>query len=63
MVKAKLYRLNHTKKHTDTHSQKVKRKKIYISFGKSEVFCQRSVGFVGVVPHVDVFLMYLWGGR
>ena len=31
MVKAKLYRQNHTKKHTHTHSQKVKRKKyIYL---------------------------------
>ena len=31
MVKAKLYRQNHTKKHTHTHSQKEKRKKnIYI---------------------------------
>ena len=31
MVKAKLYRQNHTKKHTHTHSQKRKRKKyIYI---------------------------------
>ena len=29
MVKAKLYRQNHTKKHTHTHSQKEK-KKIYI---------------------------------
>ena len=27
MVKAKLYRQNHTKKHTDTHSEKEKRKK------------------------------------
>ena len=32
MVKAKLYRQNHTKKHTHTHSQEEKRKKksIYI---------------------------------
>ena len=31
MVKAKLYRKNHTKKHTHTHSQKEKKKKyIYI---------------------------------
>ena len=33
MVKAKLYRQNHTKKHTHTHSQKEKKekeKKIYI---------------------------------
>ena len=30
MVKAKLYRQNHTKKHTHTHSQKEKKeKKIY----------------------------------
>ena len=36
----------------------------FFPFGKSEVFCQRLVGCsVGVVPHVDVFLMYLWGGR
>ena len=31
MVKAKLYRQNHTKKHTHTHSEKRKRKEIYIS--------------------------------
>ena len=32
MVKAKLYRQNHTKKHTHTHSQKEKKEKyIYIS--------------------------------
>ena len=30
MVKAKLYRQNHTKKHTHAHSQKEKWKKIYI---------------------------------
>ena len=31
MVKAKLYRQNHTKKHTHTHSQKEKKeKKLYI---------------------------------
>ena len=31
MVKAKLYRQNHTEKHTDTHSQKDKKEKhIYI---------------------------------
>ena len=31
MVKAKLYRQNHTQKHTHTHSQKVKKEKnIYI---------------------------------
>ena len=28
MVKAKLYRQNHTKKHTHTHSQKEKKEKI-----------------------------------
>ena len=31
MVKAKLYRQIHTKKHTHTHSQKEKKEKIYIS--------------------------------
>ena len=32
MVKAKLYRQNHTQKHTHTHSQKEKKgKKVYIS--------------------------------
>ena len=31
MVKAKLYRQNHTKRHTHTHSQKEKKEKIYIS--------------------------------
>ena len=39
MVKAKLYRPNHTKKHTDTHSQKEKREKniyIYIKRKKEE---------------------------
>ena len=30
MVKAKLYRQNHTQKHTHTHSQKDKKGKIYI---------------------------------
>ena len=36
MVKAKLYRQNHTKKHTHTHSQKEeKEKKIYM-FKKKE---------------------------
>ena len=30
MVKAKLYRQNHTKKHTHTQSQKEKKEKIYI---------------------------------
>ena len=29
MVKAKLYRENHTKKHTQTHSQKEKKEKIF----------------------------------
>ena len=31
MVKAKLYRQNHTKKHTHTHSQKEKKENKYIS--------------------------------
>ena len=31
MVKAKVCRQNHTKKHTHTHSQKEKKKKIHIS--------------------------------
>ena len=35
MVKVKLYRQNHTKKHTHTHSQKEKKKKnIYIAAPK-----------------------------
>ena len=35
MVKAKLYRQNHTKKHTHTHSQKEKKEKnIYIYIEK-----------------------------
>ena len=37
MVKAKLYRQNHTKKHTHTHSQKEKKEKkksIYKKKGK-----------------------------
>ena len=39
MAKAKLYRQNHTKKHTHTHSQtkkKEKKKKIYIYILKKE---------------------------
>ena len=37
MVKAKLYRQNHTKKHTHTHSQKeVKEKYIYIYIYKKK---------------------------
>ena len=41
MIKAKLYRQNHTKKHTHTHSQKEGKKKeiymyIYIKFKKKE---------------------------
>ena len=35
----------------------------FVPFGKSEVFRQFRRCSVGVVPHVDVFLMYLWGGR
>ena len=35
----------------------------FLPFGKSEVFCQRQWCSVGVFPRVDVFLMYLWGGR
>ena len=34
MVKAKLYRQNHTKKHTHTHSQKEKKEKTYIYIKK-----------------------------
>ena len=36
MVKAKLYRQNHTKKHTHTHSQNEQKEKVYI-FKKKEV--------------------------
>ena len=37
MVKAQLYRQNHTKKHTHTHSQKEKKEKnIYIKRRKEE---------------------------
>ena len=36
MAKAKLYRRNHTKKHTHTHSQKEKKEKIYIYIKKEE---------------------------
>ena len=36
MVKAKLYRQNHTKKHTHTHSQKEKKEKIYMSIYKKK---------------------------
>ena len=31
MVKAKLYRKNHTKQHTHTHSEKEKKENIYVS--------------------------------
>ena len=31
MIKAKLYRQNHTKKHTQTYSQKEKKENIYIN--------------------------------
>ena len=62
MVKAKLCRQNHTKKHTHAHSQKEKKeKKVYIFWevrGLLPAFSRCSVD----VPHVDVFLMYLWGG-
>ena len=30
MVKAKLYRQNHTKKHTHTHKKRKRKRKIYI---------------------------------
>ena len=65
MVKAKLYRQNHRKKHTHTHSQKEKNEKnIYIYlwevWGLLSAFSRCSVR---IVPHVDVFLIYLWGGR
>ena len=64
MVKAKLYRQNHTKKHTRTHSQREKKeKKIYIFWEVWGLLPAFSRCSVGVVPHVDVFLMYLWGGR
>ena len=36
MAKAKLYRQNHTKKHTHTHSQKEKKEKKYIYIKKEE---------------------------
>ena len=37
MVKAKLYRQNHTQKHTHTHSQKEKKGKKYIYIVASKV--------------------------
>ena len=36
MVKAKLYRQNHTKKHTYTHSQKEKKEKVYMYLYKKK---------------------------
>ena len=63
MVKANLSRQNHTKKHTHTHSQKEKKEKIYIFWEVWGLLPAFSRCSVGVVPHVDVFLMYLWGGR
>ena len=44
MVKAKLYRQNHTKKHTHTHSQKEKKEKnIYISIYKKKMRATKSI--------------------
>ena len=37
MVNAKLYRQNHTKKHTHTHLQKEKKEKIYMYIKKEEI--------------------------
>ena len=51
MVKAKLYRQNHIKKHTHKHSRKEKKEK-YISFGKCEVFHQHSVGVLKELFHM-----------
>ena len=42
MVKAKLYRQNHTKKHTHTHSQKEK-KEIYIYILKKRKRATKSI--------------------
>ena len=42
MVKANLYRQNHTKKHTHTHSKKRKRKK-YIFFFKKRKRATKSI--------------------
>ena len=36
MVKTKLYRQNHTKKHTSTHLQKEKKEKKYLYIYKKE---------------------------
>ena len=64
MVKSKLYRQNHIKKHTHTQSQKEKKEKnIYIFWEVWGLLPAFSRCSVGVFPHVDVFLMYLWGGR
>ena len=46
MVKAKLYRQNHTKKHTHTHSQKEKKEKyiyIYIYIFKKRKRATKSI--------------------
>ena len=39
MVKAKLYRQNHTKKHAHTHSEKEKKENIYIYIVAPKVHC------------------------
>ena len=41
--------------HQDPVSHTARYMGSFLPFGKSEVFCQHSVG---VVPHVDLFLMY-----
>ena len=43
IVKAKLYRQNHTKKHTYTHSQKEKKEKIYLYFKKKRKRATKSI--------------------
>ena len=62
MVKAKLYRQNHRKKYTHTHSQKEKKEKnIYVFWEVSRFLPAFSRCSVRVVPHVVVFLRFFGG--
>ena len=43
MIKTRLYRQNHTKKHTHTHSQKEKKEKKYIYILKKRKRATKSI--------------------
>ena len=72
MVKAKLYRQNHTKKHSHTHSQKEKKEKnIYIiapkvhhlNFGMIRCLFRYStdVGYIKLIVEINPLLLRLLG--